>query len=458
MRTLFLFYSILLTTLAIAAPGKSTPNILFISIDDFNDWGPSQMDGEPFDVDTPNFDKFAAESILFTNAHCNAPSCNPSRTSIMSGLHPTSTGVYANSNDWRTNEVFENILLLPEYFHNHGYTTLGCGKIYHANQGTEKDRQGYLSPRGWDQYFPSFDAQLPVQSMPDVLPNRGEGKFDWGGTGKPIEDMGDNKVVNWAIEQMNKPRANPLFLAVGIYRPHMPWYVPDEYYDRYDDEKITPPTNPDGWDKNIPKALLRNTRRFTEFTGRPGPSHGYASCMTYADFELGRLLDAFRKSPIAENTVIVLWTDHGWHLGEKGHFSKFTLWEESTRVPLVLSYPGAGSRQVDTAVSLMDVYPTLVALAGLPANKDNDGQSLLSVIESPANANRAILTSLAQNYHAVRDGRYRYIKSLMAEALFDHSTDPREFNHIADQPGSKQIIERLSKSIPANPHPQMGKE
>lgn len=457
MRMLILLALLMLAPVILAGSEKVHPNILFISIDDFNDWGPSQMDGEPFAVETPNFDRFAASSVLFTNAHCSAPSCNPSRTSIMSGLHPTTTGVYANANDWRKNPVFDDILLMPEYFKKHGYTTLGCGKIYHANQGTREERKGYLSPRGWDQYFPSFNAQLPEQSMPDTLPERGIGKFDWGGTGKPIEDMGDNKVVNWAIEQMRTQRKKPLFLAVGIYRPHMPWYVPDEFYDRYDEADITPPTNPDGWDRNIPKALLKNTRRFREFTGKPGPSHGYASCMTYADFELGRLLDAFKKSPIAENTIIVLWTDHGWHLGEKGHFSKFTLWEESTRVPLVLSYPQAKAKKVDTAVSLLDVYPTLLALAGLPANKDNEGQSLVPYISSSTDMNRAILTSLNQNYHAVRDGRYRYIISGNNEALFDHSDDPREFNNIAASPDKKAIIERLLRMIPEKPEPQMAK-
>lgn len=452
---LLLIFSVLSAISAIA--DQSGPNVLFISIDDFNDWGPSQLDGEPFEVDTPNFDQLAARGIMFNNAHCNAPSCNPSRTSIMSGLHPTSTGVYANAQDWRTNAVFDNILLLPEYFQKHGYATLGCGKIYHANQGSEREREGHLSPRGWDNFFPSFKQQLPVQSMPDQLPNRGEGKFDWGGTGKPIEDMGDHKVVNWAIEQLNKPREKPLFLAVGIYRPHMPWFIPDQFYDQYETVEIIPPTNPEDWEKNIPAPLIRNTKRFREFTGNPGPSRGYASCMSYADFELGRLLDALNASPIAENTIIVVWTDHGWHLGEKGHFSKFTLWEESTRVPLVIAIPGAKPKAVDTAVSLLDVYPTLIALTGLPENTDNEGVNLLPLVHANTDFDRAILTSKETDYHAVRDGRYRYIRSSQAEALFDHFNDPREFNNIAEEPGSADIVDRLAKVIPRTPHPSMPK-
>ena len=188
-------------------PGKDAPNILFVAIDDFNDWGPTQLDGAPFEVDTPNFDALADRGILFTNAHCNAPSCNPSRTSIMSGLHPASTGVYANGHDWLANERFDDILLLPEYFQQHGYTTLGGGKIYHANQGNDFNRKGLLSPRGWADFFPSFEEQLPVPSMPDIKPDRGEGNFNWGGTGKPLEDMGDHKVVNWAIQSF---RTDPL--------------------------------------------------------------------------------------------------------------------------------------------------------------------------------------------------------------------------------------------------------
>jgi arylsulfatase A-like enzyme len=160
-------------------------------------------------------------------------------------------------------------------------------------------------------------------------------------------------------------------------------------------------------------------------------------------------------SPLADNTIVVIWSDHGWHLGEKDHFSKFTLWEESTRVPLLILKPGASKQEVDTAVSLLDVYPTLLALAGLPANKDNDGQNLLPIIEAETDLNRAILTSDNEHYHAVRDGRYRYLKSDKAEALFDHFNDPREFNNIANQPGSAAIIKRLSKSLPSNPAPSM---
>ena len=164
---------LLAVVLCHSSRGASHPNVLFVAIDDFNDWGPSQLEGEPFDVETPNFDSLAAKGILFNNAHCNAPSCNPSRTSIMSGLHPASTGVYANGHDWLVNKRFDDILLLPEYFKKHGYATLGSGKIYHANQGTDFDRKGLFSPRGWDDFFPSFNFQLPVPSMPDVKPKRG---------------------------------------------------------------------------------------------------------------------------------------------------------------------------------------------------------------------------------------------------------------------------------------------
>jgi len=455
---LLLFQALVFSVASVPLKGDALdrPNILFIAIDDFNDWGPSQLDGEPFDVDTPNFDSLAAEGILFRNAHCNAPSCNPSRASIMSGLHPTSTGVYGNGHDWLANERYDDILLLPEYFETHGYATLGGGKIYHANQGSEFDRKGLFSPRGWDDFFPSFNFQLPVPSMPDVLPDRGEGKFDWGGTGKPLEEMGDHKVVNWAIEQLETARAEPLFLAVGIYRPHMPWFVPDAFYDQYEDIDIEPPTNPEAWENNIPKSLLP-PKRFKEFAGKSGPSRGYAACVSYADFELGRLLEGLENSPIADNTIVVVWTDHGWHLGEKEHFSKFTLWEESTRVPLLISIPGAEPNKVDTAVSLLDVYPTLLDLAGLPENENNDGQSLLPIIEAETDLNRAIVTSKNENYHAVRDGRYRYLKSDKAEALFDHFNDPREFNNIANEPGSAAIIERLSKALPAAPYPSMHK-
>lgn len=439
-----LLLSLISASLVVA---ETKPNILFIAIDDFNDWGPSQLEGEPFEVATPNFDKLASRGVVFKNAHCSAPSCNPSRASIMSGLHPASTGVYANKQDWRKVPVFDDTLLIPEYFEKHGYATLGCGKIYHANQTDEKDRQGYMSPRGWDAFYPSLELQLPDPSQPENPPMRGVGKFNWGGTGKPLEDMGDHKVVNWAIEQLEKKRDEPLFLAVGIYRPHMPWYVPDAFYDDYENVEIVPPENPKNWAQDIPKEMVR-MRRFKEFAGKPGPSRGYAACMTYADYELGRLLDALKASEIGENTIIVVWTDHGWHLGEKEHFSKFTLWEESTRVPLVLAMPDGRHKEVDTAVSLLDVYPTLLELAGLPANEDNEGESLLPIVERETDWKRIVVTSSGEDKHAARDGRYRFIRFGEVEALFDHHSDPGEFNNIARDPANAAIVKRLSRALP----------
>ena len=425
----------------------SKPNILFVAIDDFNDWGPSQLEGEPFEVATPNFDRLAERSIVFQNAHCSAPSCNPSRASIMSGLHPNTTGVYSNGQDWREVEIFDDILLLPEYFEKHGYATLGCGKIYHANESNAEQRRGFMSPRGWDAFYPSLQVQLPDPSEPENPPMRGVGKFNWGGTGKPLEEMGDHKVVNWAIDQLQQSREEPLFLAVGIYRPHMPWYVPDAFYDSYENVEIVPPVNPENWDRNIPEAMT-NRRRFKEFAGKPGPSRGYAACMTYADYELGRLLDALSESSIADNTIVMVWSDHGWHLGEKEHFSKFTLWEESTRVPLVLSMPDGRSKEIDTAVSLLDVYPTLLDLAGLPINAANDGESLLPIVEQETDWKRAVVISSSRKQQAVRDGRYRYIQFNGVEALFDHETDPGEFDNLAQDPAYAEIVRRLAGTLP----------
>ncbi|MHC4995269.1 MAG: sulfatase, partial [Planctomycetota bacterium] len=440
----------------------SKPNILFIAIDDFNDWGPNAMDGEPFDVWTPNFDRLTQRGVLFTNAHCAAPSCNPSRTSLMTGIHPTTSGVYANAHDWRQNERLNGVEVLPEYFQKHGYKVLGCGKIYHANQDSAEQRRGYMSPRGWDAFYPSLRVQLPDPSVPVKIPKRGEDRFDWGGTGRPIEEMGDHKVVNWAIERLNQSHDKPLFLAVGIYRPHMPWYVPDKFYDDYEGHDIKPPTNPVGWQDNMPASIANMGKRYRQYTGKVGPTRGYAAAMTYGDYELGRLIDAFEKSDYAANTVIVVWTDHGWHLGEKGHFSKFTLWEESTRVPLLVIPAGGtgpkGARKMPQAVSLLDVYPTLVSMAGLPANAANEGRDLSALVRgevSQAAANRAVVTSSNPTSHAVRDARYRYVRKGAAEALFDHHNDPREFYDVSGDPAHTEALARLRAAYPSDAAPKM---
>ena len=429
----------------------SRPNVLFIVVDDLNDWSVSKLGGNAQTL-TPNFDKLASQSVLFSNAHCTAPACGPSRASTLSGTRPSTSGNYHNQHDWRKNAFFDDVPMLPRYFMNHGYRVVGGGKIFHTNETrTGLQTQGHNDPDVWHEFFPSKERQLPEPSRPTEPYYKSSGHFSFGPTGEPVEKMGDHQMVDWAVSELEREHDKPFFLAAGIYRPHLPWHVPAEFFDQYDVSEIKLPENRPDWRDQFEKPLNRmgESRRAW---GRALKSHNreraavlaYHACVTYADYELGRLMAALDESPHADNTIVVLWSDHGWHLGEKDAWAKFTLWEESTRIPLLFRTPdhtSAGAVCTE-AVSSLDIYPTLLALAGLPANARNEGESLVPLIHRPhAKKTSPAITTLGENSHAVRSDDYRYIRmSDGSEAFIDHTKDPGEWNNLIEDPNYQDII------------------
>ncbi len=429
---------------------NNKPNVLFIAIDDLNDWI-GCLGGYP-DVRTPNLDRLAQQSMIFTNAHCPAPLCNASRAALMTGIRPSTSGVYKNDNPWRQSPVLLKAITLPQHFMNHGYTAVGSGKIYHGR---------FPDPQSWDIFWPSKDKQSPDDPMPENRPLNGipnTRHFDWGPVNVAKEKMGDWRVASWIIGQLKKEHDKPFFLACGFFRPHLPWYVPQEYFDLYPLGEITlPNVNNNDLDDIPPMG-----RKFAN----PDRDHAnvlahkqwrkavqsYLASISFMDECVGRVIDALENSAYKEKTVIVLWSDHGWHLGEKLHWRKFALWEEATHNVLMFNAPGTtqpGGRS-NAAVNLLDIYPTLIDLCGLQRKPELEGVSLLPLLKNPDHEwSRPTLTTFGFNNHSVRSKKWRYIRYADGtEELYDHDTDQLEWNNLAGQEKYADVKKELAQWLP----------
>ena len=457
----------------VRAQPPERPDVLFIAVDDLNDWV-GVLGGHP-QAATPHIDRLAARGMLFTNAHAPSTLCNPSRTAILTSLRPSTTGVYANAPDWRTVDRFDGISTLPAYFRQRGYRTLGGGKLFHAHTFDLEGPYGYNDPDAWDEFYPSIGRQLPHEVAPLFRPVNGNSVspfFDWAGLVTEDSAMGDGQVVSWAERQLAIPVDGPRFMGVGIYRPHLPWYVPQAYFDQFPlDEIELPPTLATDLD-DVPEAAVRDGRSgfmppmavhdwVEEKTGRWAEGvQAYLASISFADAMVGRLLDALDESGRADQTIIVLWSDHGWHLGEKQRWRKSTLWEETTRVPLIVVAPGVtrpGSRTA-APVSLMDLYPTLTELAGLRVPGHVEGTSLVPLLEDPDTSwEHAAVSTFGYRNHAVRDHRYRYIKYADgSEELYDHERDPHEWENLASSDDMRDVKKRLASWLPRRNAPRHG--
>ena len=451
-----LIVSLLAVGLLGFAHAQAKPNVLFIAIDDLNDWI-GALGGHP-QARTPNLDRLAKRATLFTRAYCQAPACNPSRASLMTGILPSTSGVYLNSQPWRA--AMPNAVTLPQHFMKHGYWAGGSGKIYHGP---------FPDPPSWNRYWPSPTKNKPNDPQPAKRPVNGIPKaahFDWGPVDVADEKMGDHQVADWVIGQLGRKRDKPFFLACGIYRPHLPWYVPQKYFDLFDAEKLTLPNVPDDDLDDIPAAGVKMAQpqgdhaRVLRHEQWRKAVHGYLAATAFADAQVGRVLDALDKSGQADNTIVVLWTDHGWHLGEKKHWRKFTLWEESARTPLMFVVPKGLAKalpggtladvRVDRPVGLIDIYPTLLDLCGLAANPANEGRSLAPLLaDKNAKWQRPALTTHGRNNHGLRTARWRYIRYADgSEELYDHEADPNEWRNLADNPKLAKTKKRLARWLP----------
>ncbi len=469
MRTVFTFVMLLLLSCLAPAGQEQKPNVLFLAVDDMNDW--LGCLGTTPGAITPNLDKLATQGVLFTNAHTAGVYCAPSRAAIFSGQFASTTGCY------RTASYFVHhpeIDALQMSFAKAGYTTLGAGKLFHHPAGA-------IDQRGWDTFFLRRKSQRtsgwPLDSwseetpLPDPFPasiyNRGQeitgGMFlEWA----PLpnakeEEMADTIRINWAVEQLKKKHEKPFFLGVGIYAPHYPNYCPQKYFDLYDPGEIPlPPLKQDDLadlpDKirKIKTARSKIIRKLRDLDAMNDAIHGYLACMSYADAMMGRVLDALEESPHAENTIVVFWSDHGYHHGEKGDWGKHTLWERTSNVPFIWAGPkiAEGARS-DVTVSLIDMFPTLVEMCGLPEPRQNlEGQSLASTLQNPAQArDRTVyLPHMHPGEYALINRDWRYIRyGEDGEELYDLQKDPHEWDNLADHPEHADLKTTMRKAAPA---------
>ncbi|MDA7527368.1 sulfatase [Planctomicrobium sp.] len=419
-------------------------NVLFIAVDDLNDWI-SPLGGYE-GIKTPNLERLAQRGVTFTKAYCAAPACNPSRAALMTGIRPWNSGVYLNPQPWRP--AMPDAVLLPKHLSQHGYHSVGAGKIMHGS---------YDEPESWDHYLKKGGDPKPTKKVASD-PHSRAGSIIWGVLDVEDEAMNDYKTATYAIDYINDSHEKPFFLACGIYRPHMPWQVPRKYYDMYPLESINRPYVPDGDLKDIPAAGVKMAKpkgdhaKILATDNWEYAVQAYLASITFADAQIGRVLDALEASEFKDNTIVVLWGDHGWHLGEKEHWRKFALWEEATRVPFFMSVPGmtkAGTT-CEATVDLMSVYPTLCELCAVPQPEQVDGVSIAPLLKDPkAKWKQPAITTHGRKNHAVRSDQYRYIQyEDGSEELYDHEVDPGEFNNLAGEASMKSTLEEHKKWLP----------
>ncbi|MCS7237669.1 MAG: sulfatase [Thermoguttaceae bacterium] len=424
-------------------PAAGKPNILFIAIDDLNDWT-GFLGGHP-QAQTPHLDGLAKRGMVFTRAYCAAPACNPSRTAILTGIMPASSGVYHNNNPWRP-QLPEAVTLF-QHFRQHNYKVFGGGKLFHGP---------FNDVLSWEMYWARPGDPMPPGRPLNGIPNAAQ--FDWGPLDVDDGAMGDAKLTDWAIWFLQQEHDRPFFLAVGYIRPHLPWYVPRPYFERFPLANVILPRVKENDLDDIPPLgrKIANPQgdhaRVLATNNWHRAVQGYLASIAFVDYQVGRLLQAFYQSPYVDNTIVVLWGDHGWHLGQKQHWRKFALWEEATRVPLIIVVPGLtkpGSRCGRT-VNLADLYPTLCELAGLPIPPQVETRSLVPLLKDPEHPwDRPAITTHGYMNHAVRSEQYRYIRySDGSEELYDHEVDPLEWTNLANDPKYQQIKDELAKWLP----------
>ena len=462
--TLFLIatLSVFTPVPAFAREKPAKPNVLMIVIDDQNDWvGP--LGGHPL-VKTPHLDALAARGTTFLNAHCQSPLCNPSRTSAMFGLRPTTTGIYGLSPLPRNHGDLQDRVSLPQHFASHGYRTYATGKIYHS--GTTAG--GKTRAKEFDVTAPFGGVgSSPPKKLVSPTPMGNHTLVDWGVWPPDNDDTqkGDYKVATWITEQIRQaPAEQPFFIAAGFFLPHVPCYATQKWFDLYpDDDSVLPgildtdreDTPRFSWYLHwkLPEPRLKWLKESNQWRNL---TRSYLASTSFVDSQIGRLMDALRESGRLDNTIVVVWSDHGWHLGEKGISGKNSLWDRSTRVPLIFAGPGVkpGQRCAQPA-ELMDMYPTLVELAGLENRDGLEGLSLVPQLrDATAKRERPAITSHGPGNHGIRSERWRYIRYADgSEELYDMSADPKEWNNLAGKPEHAAVIAEHKTWLPKAPLP-----
>jgi len=448
---------------------EKKPNVLMIAVDDWNDWVGAFGNDQ---IQTPNLDKLAAMGVILTHNQANATYCTPSRSSLMTGVAPWNSGLYASHP-----QLF-NIperMAMPELFKKNGYQVYGGGKIFHH-------MPGYLDLRGYDEYFhwnpklkkkgwplaawddnPATPKELPYSEIAKATRKN----FDIAALPNSVEkEMADTQLCDWAAKLIGEEHKDPFFLSVGLFSPHKPNFAPQKYFDLYPLENISIPEGvleediedlPQMIQELVERKAKRNHKKLlTVEEGWKKALQGYMASISYADAQIGKILDALEDSPYAENTIIVFWSDHGYHLGEKETWAKHTLWERTTNAPLIWAGPGVKKGEEYKGVtSLLDIYPTLIDQCQLQGAQQMDGESIVKELKEPDRiVDRAVLTVDKEgNSFSVFTNQWHYINYEFGkgEELYNIVEDKHEWNNLAANEKYNAVKNELRKHIPHDP-------
>ncbi|MFN3192745.1 MAG: sulfatase [Aureliella sp.] len=422
------------------------PNVLFIAIDDLNHWVTHL--GRNEQARTPNIDRLAQMGVTFQHAYCAVPACEPSRCSLMGGRRPWTTGCYLNGHKWKGHQKLGEGL--SAQFLKAGYHVAGAGKIYHGMQYYDEEWTEYMSNEGLSLNGPN------VKKMDGFHEAHDHDLED--------DDLLDYHSVDYCIERLSRKNDKPFFLACGLYKPHLPFVAPKKYSEEFPLDAIELPPFLENDLDDLPTAGIKMAKpggdhaKFLRSGRWKAAIQSYLATCAYTDMNVGRLLDALETSPNRDNTIIVLWGDHGWSLGEKQHWRKFALWEEPTRMPFIWVAPGvtqAGTSCI-RPVDLTTVYPTLCELADLPVPEFVEGKSIKTLLSNPNHEWKTpAITTHGFNNHAVRTEKWRYIRYANGdEELYDEANDPYEWKNLAMDPGYTGVKEELAAWLPTKQAPQ----
>ncbi len=462
MNIRLLFYMVVWCGLSCGAQAAERPNVLFIAVDDMNnDLG---CYGHPL-VKTPNIDKLAGRGVRFDRAYCQFPLCSPSRSSIMTGLRPDRTGVHDLSYHFR--KGLPEVVTLGQLFKNQGWFSARVGKIYHYGNPGQIGTPGLDDPPTWDVALNPAGRDKLVDE-PDIIQYSGPkgqfgGSLSWLAAEGSDSDHTDGKVADEAIRLMEEKKDQPFFLAVGFYKPHTPFVAPKKYFDLYPPvEQIPLIEAPEIEGADVPPMAFQG-HRAKGLTAEQSRllRRAYWACTSFADAQIGRVLDALDRLQLREKTIVVFWSDHGYHLGEHGLWQKQTCFEEAARVPLIIAAPGlAGAgRSSRGVVELLDLYPTVASLAGVEVPSHLQGTSLRPLLENPAASwSRPAFTQTIRGKkdgvrvfgRSVRTERWRYTEWQEGEAgieLYDHDKDPKEYRNLSSVPELAEERATLAKLL-----------
>jgi iduronate 2-sulfatase len=451
---------ILLAGPAWGQPGQKRLNVLFIAVDDMNN--DLACYGVPL-VKSPNIDRLAARGVKFERAYCQYPLCSPSRTSLMTGLRPDTTKVYDLKTHFR--KTIPNVITIGQMFKANGYFSGRVGKIYHYGNPGDIGTSGLDDPATWNEVVNPAGRDKTALEI-DVInytPKRKLGAamaFLSDKEGKD-EEHTDGKVATEAIKMLRAHKDKPFFIAAGFYKPHCPYISPSKYFEEYALKDVLLPKVADGFAKSVPPLALASTKPWPILGVSPEKARetklGYYAAVSFVDAQVGRIVDEVDRLGLWDNTVVIFWSDHGFHLGEHGLWFKQSVFEESARVPMVIVTPGNGAvagKVCARTVELVDLYPTLADLTGLTPPKGLEGYSLKPLLENPAAGWEHAAYTQVQRPKAmgrsVRTERWRYVEwdgGKLGTQLYDHESDPREEKNLANDPAHAAKIAELKKLL-----------